>query len=65
MPNDIANVMTELAPKGPRVVEIIKLMDWPDIPFLIGSDQRDIRWSCLEAKSVAADSPWRQIIKTK
>ena len=26
--------MTELAPKGPRFVEIIEMMDWPDIPFL-------------------------------
>ena len=23
--------MTELAPKGPRFVEIIKIMDWPEI----------------------------------
>ena len=27
MLNDIPNVMTELAPKGPRLVEIIEIMD--------------------------------------
>ena len=27
MLNDIPNVMTELAPKGPRFVEIIEIMD--------------------------------------
>ena len=26
--------MTELAPKGPRFVEIIEIMDRPDIPFV-------------------------------
>ena len=31
--NDTSNVMTELAPKGPRFVEIIEIMDRPDIPF--------------------------------
>ena len=35
MLNDIPNVMTELAPKGPRFVEIIEIMDRPDIPFAI------------------------------
>ena len=25
--------MTELAPKGPRSVDIIEIIDWPDIPF--------------------------------
>ena len=33
MLNDTPNVMTELAPKGPRFVEIIETMDRPDIPF--------------------------------
>ena len=33
MLNDTANVMTELAPKGPRFVEILEIMDRPDIPF--------------------------------
>ena len=33
MLNDTPNVMTELAPKGPRFVEIIEIMDRPDIPF--------------------------------
>ena len=33
MLNDVPIVMTELAPKGPRFVEIIEMMDWPDIPF--------------------------------
>ena len=35
MLNDTPNVMTELAPKGPRFVEIIEIMDQPDIPFII------------------------------
>ena len=34
MLNDTPNVMTELAPKGPRFVEIIEMMDRPDIPLL-------------------------------
>ena len=34
MLNDTANVMTELAPKGPRFVEIIEIMDRLDIPFI-------------------------------
>ena len=34
MLNDTPNVMTELAPKGPRFVEIIEIMDRPDIPFI-------------------------------
>ena len=34
MLNDMPNVMTELAPKGPRFVEIIEIMDWLDIPFV-------------------------------
>ena len=33
MLNDTTNVMTELAPKGPRFVEIIEMMHWPNIPF--------------------------------
>ena len=35
MLNDTSNVMTELAPKGPRFVEIIEIMDRPDIPFSV------------------------------
>ena len=35
MLNDTSNVMTEfIAPKGPRFVEIIEIMDRPDIPFV-------------------------------
>ena len=34
MLNDIPNVMTELAPKGPTFVEIIEIMDSLDIPFI-------------------------------
>ena len=33
MLNDTPNVMTELAPKGPRFVEIIEIMDRLNIPF--------------------------------
>ena len=33
MLNDKPNVMTELAPKGLRSVEIIEIMKRPDIPF--------------------------------
>ena len=35
MLNDTSNVMTELAPKGPRFVEIIEIMGRPDIPFIL------------------------------
>ena len=34
MPNDKPNVMTELAPKGPRFVEIIEIMVDRTSPFL-------------------------------
>ena len=34
MLNEILNVMTELAPKGPRFVEIIEIMDCLDISFI-------------------------------
>ena len=30
---DWPTVFPELAPKGPRFVEIIEVMVWPDIPF--------------------------------
>ena len=32
--NDKPNVMTELASKGTRSVEIIEIMNGPDIPFI-------------------------------
>ena len=32
MLNETPNVMTELAPKGPRFVKITEIMDPPDIP---------------------------------
>ena len=38
MLNDIPNVMTELAPKRPRFVEVIEIMDWPDIPKFVGAE---------------------------
>ena len=33
MLNDTTDVMTELAPKRPKFVEIIEMMHWPNIPF--------------------------------
>ena len=36
MLNDIPNVMTELAPKGPRFVEIIEIMDCRTSPSFTG-----------------------------
>ena len=35
MLNNIPNVMAELAPKGPRFVETIEIVDWPDIPLSV------------------------------
>ena len=42
MLNDTSNVITELAPKRHRFVEIIEIMDRPDIPFYMGNREENI-----------------------